>query len=111
MRLFLALVFALSALAAGSRSSLQTRRLASFSRGGEESSQVATSRILRQAVSQKAPPVPPGQIPREKATGKRAYVYYNFSPATHKTFGCDTRVFKGTNPGKSPLGPKNERRL
>ncbi|KAG9401979.1 hypothetical protein AC1031_007680 [Aphanomyces cochlioides] len=123
MRLFLALAFALSALAAGSRSSLQTRRLASFSRGGEESSQVATSRILLQAAPKRnAPPAQNPQIPRETNRGKKLYVHLIFSSATHKSLGVfqpkkkmkyrDSRAYKVVSPGKSRLGSQtSERRL
>ncbi|KAH9092184.1 hypothetical protein LEN26_018637 [Aphanomyces euteiches] len=119
MRLFLALVFALSALTAGSRSSLQTRRLASFVHGGDESSQVATSRILVQATpKRKIEPEQVPAIPRETKRGKKLYLYYNFSPATHKSLGMFQKkdnaapAFKRAKPGKSPLGPKtSERRL
>ncbi|KAH9153714.1 hypothetical protein LEN26_003502 [Aphanomyces euteiches] len=123
MRLFLVLIFALSALAAGSRSSLQKRRLASFSHGGDESSQVATSRVLLQAApdkKRKTPPADASQIPRDTKKRKEAYVYFNFSPTTHKSLGIfqpkkkdnyrNSRAFKGVRPGKSPLGHK-ERRL
>ncbi|KAH9110371.1 hypothetical protein AeMF1_014789 [Aphanomyces euteiches] len=90
MRLFLALVFALSALAAGLHSSLQTRRDASFSHGGDKSSQVTTSRILLQGapeMKRKSPPTDISQVPRETKRGKKAYVFFNFSPATHKSLG------------------------
>ncbi|KAH9108629.1 hypothetical protein AeMF1_016207 [Aphanomyces euteiches] len=122
MRLFLVLIFALSALAAGSRSSLQKRRLASFSHGGDESSQVATSRVLQAApkMKRKTPPADGPQILRDTKKRKEAYVYFNFSPTTHKSLGMfqptkkdkyrNSRAFKGVRPGKSPLGPK-ERRL
>ncbi|KAH9092183.1 hypothetical protein LEN26_018636 [Aphanomyces euteiches] len=69
--------------------------------------QVATSRSLLQA-ARKPPRMP---ISRDTKSGKVAYLYYNFSPATHKSLGLVTdqvkyrnsRAFKGSNPGKSRL--------
>ncbi|KAH9094886.1 hypothetical protein Ae201684P_022205 [Aphanomyces euteiches] len=93
MRLFLVLIFALSALAAGSRSSLQKRRLASFSHGGDESSQVATSRVLLQAAPKmkgRSVPIGISHVPPQTRRGKLTYLQFNFSPATQKSWDVPT---------------------
>ncbi|CAK4145695.1 unnamed protein product, partial [Aphanomyces euteiches] len=102
-----------------------TRRDASFSHGGDKSSQVTTSRILLQAapgMKRKSPPTDISQVPRETKRGKKAYVYFNFSPATHKSLDMfqpkkkvkyrDSRVFKSVKTGKSRFAPQtSDRRL
>ncbi|KAF0721926.1 hypothetical protein Ae201684P_007700 [Aphanomyces euteiches] len=127
MRLFLVLIFALSALAAGSRSSLQKRRLASFSHGGDESSQVATSRVLLQAAPKmkgRSVPIGISHVPPQTRRGKLTYLQFNFSPATHKSLGMfqpkkkdrdkdkdlDSRAFKGVKTRKSRFAPQTSNR-
>ncbi|KAH9089673.1 hypothetical protein Ae201684P_007841 [Aphanomyces euteiches] len=108
MRLFVAVVLALVAVAAGSRTSFQTSQLASFKRSG----QTEPSRVLLQAEVRSG-----GKQPKASTKPLTGQITSGYSalmnPATRKSLGLDgkqvryrdSQAFKGSSPEKSPLGP------